>query len=1581
MATVIEELIIALRADGGKLREELAKLLNESKRTGRESEQAMRPFQTALERVRAEVRAGLRPLAEYRDELKRQEAQLRATAAAQDKNSAEYRRTVDELAAVKRELAQVTTELSTQETRLTKLGGSLTRWGGALSIGVTAPLALLGGTGLRSAQQLEVFQQTLDTLIGDADRARAVFEELYEFDTQTTFAWPNLSKAVTLLAAFDTEAEDILPTLARLGDIASGVNMQIDELAELYGKARVQGRLFAQDINQLQGRGIPIVQELARQFGVTEDQVRELVAEGRVGFAELERAIIALTEEGGKFHGLMQAQTDTSAGRMMALRKEFEQVTDLIGQTLIPHVDKGVTAARSLVEWFVNLDERTQSLIVNFGLFAAASGPLLIALGQTLVAVQRVTGALAAARAAGLLAFGPAGWVVLGATVVLGLAGAFSGRRDSLDAAVERARDALAGGDTKSLLTALEKVEQSASGDVKTAIAELREEIERTGEVAEETRGKLAALLTDAQVAPLQAQLAALRVQRESLLERRGMIATPAAFDPAATEAEIERLRAEGNALLDAGREAEAAAIAERIRVLEASLYMSEAEWERTRRQSEAMLANVDGQIAAVDAQIADIEARLAALTGATPDTAQGGATPTATPAGATTGTGKKSKTKAEVLADLEEARRVARETAVLHGETLEALAAETQANIAATSRAINALLSDLGLDAADEDAQRLAAELRALEAEAERLRDATTPRKLGAQAVAEVDEVTREALKVMSRLDDALAAIESRRAAGFITDAQATREELKAVSDALDDLSGMYTRLAPEHQAYYRDLTLRNRELEAQVHRIEAAEQRAARARQYRVEQQMQLDHTGAAPTFASREEQREWLAARREQRNAALRARNERIIARRELVAEAHRFGVDISEAMRQGSEEGLRELEASLVARLDELGDDPSAAPFMGLLTRVRIALAEIEAEIRERERRVANMARLNRDPARLRDMRAAEVLGPSAGMATGMTPEEIADALRASPAGRRAREAAYWADVRYRQGVLQRAWAAERDGQEALGPSAGMSTGFDTPQALFQAFPALQRRQLLAQLAEDMAMAELRAQAFGDELGGAEEKARLLQSAVTALLSLGLAPTSDTIQQLVDDMQHWQGVIDEAAAQEARVQRFQDAVETARASLGELPGPLKANIATLREYRDSLDMSEEGAAELAAELDRLIAGLERLQAIEDSNLAKLAEGLGDAASISTGLAAGITRASVDVAEGLSMIADEGETLPGVARVIAGVATALETVAQAAEDGGLSADEAFDLLGGIASVAGEVIGTLTGIPGLGQVVAASFELVKAAIGDVSDDLAEIREQVDQTARRSTYLSRDLLQSFADEYTRRVSRGGIAGSFGATKAELDEEAFDAAVSVAESFGAAIASALSGADWREALDLGLDRMIRDQLIEAFILSPEVQTLIRRMVEFWQTAWEDGQLSTEELAEWERLRAELLAAGEAARKQLEELGLLDDEKPEAPRSTGARITELTGPSRDFFADLLAPLRNLGAQLSVLQDIRNILAARLPAGGATIGAGGVTITGPITITAAGHGFDARALFDELSRIAQRRARGV
>ena len=516
-----------------------------------------------------------------------------------------------------------------------------------------------------------------------------------------------------------------------------------------------------------------------------------------------------------------------------------------------------------------------------------------------------------------------------------------------------------------------------------------------------------------------------------------------------------------------------------------------------------------------------------------------------------------------------------------------------------------------------------------------------------------------------------------------------------------------------------------------------------------------------------------------------------------------------------------------------------------------------------------------------------------------------------------------------------------------------------------------------------LSAAMDLAASKAAALGEAYDLLKEQMGLLRSAVMELIENGLDPASPAVQEFVEKFVELGDAVQAAADQETRLKAFGDAVAFAKDALGEMPGPLEANIETLRAYLASLDMTQEGAAELAAELERLIAALLKMKVAQDSKLGEFAGDVRELSSLMPGLGSVFARSTADIAEGLHLIAETDNDLEGVALVIRGVANAIEGLSAAASDGGLNGNQVMELIGGIAGVAGEAIGALTGIPGLGKVVSAAFQLITAAVGDLGNGLQEIQEQIDQTVKTTPLLARETLDAFASEYTRRVSRGGIAGSFGASKAELDEEAFNAAVELAGSFANVFATSLASADFAESLDLGFDKLIRDQLIEAFILSPEVQAQIQALVEFWQKAWADGTLDDEERDRWERLKQGLIESGRATREQLRELGLLEDEQASKTRAGGARITDLTGPARDHFADLLAPLRNLGAQLTAMQDIRNILDARLPKvgvwnGGATVTAGGPSIH--IDTVKIDRVSDARSLFGELSRIASRLERG-
>lgn len=205
-----------------------------------------------------------------------------------------------------------------------------------------AGAAIVGGltagakAGIDFNSAIEQTTVSLSTMLGSQEKANDLIGEMTAFAAKTPYEFPELADSTKKLLAFGVAQENIIPTMTMLGDISAGLGINVSELAELYGKAKVQGRLFAEDVNQLTGRGIPVIQEFAKQFGVSESEVRGLVEAGKIGFPELQTALESLTGESGKFGGLMAAQSQTFAGQWSTLKDTINQT---MGQAMKPIFD------------------------------------------------------------------------------------------------------------------------------------------------------------------------------------------------------------------------------------------------------------------------------------------------------------------------------------------------------------------------------------------------------------------------------------------------------------------------------------------------------------------------------------------------------------------------------------------------------------------------------------------------------------------------------------------------------------------------------------------------------------------------------------------------------------------------------------------------------------------------------------------------------------------------------------------------------------------------------------------------------------------------------------------------------------------------------------------------------------------------------------------------------------------------------------------------------------------------------------------------------------------------------------------
>lgn len=311
--------------------------------------------------------------------------------------------------------------------QIQSVGQRLMGFGQQLTLGLTLPIAAVTTLGLKFNATKEQALVSFGVLLKSGEKAKQLFSELSKFSADTPFEMPEIQTAAKSLLAFGVAQEQVLPTLTRIGDIASGINVPMTELAEIYGKAKTQGRLFADDINQLTGRGIPIIQELAKQFGVSEDKVKGLVESGKIGFPQLEKAFADMTGEGGQFAGMMAAQSKTFSGQMSTLadaaNTTLGQLTEPLFNLIKENLPAVIAVLTQLGTGFNDLSPVIKNIILAILAFAAALGPALIIIGGIITAIGTLVGAFASI-ASGIAAIGG---LSVALPIIAGVVAAISG--------------------------------------------------------------------------------------------------------------------------------------------------------------------------------------------------------------------------------------------------------------------------------------------------------------------------------------------------------------------------------------------------------------------------------------------------------------------------------------------------------------------------------------------------------------------------------------------------------------------------------------------------------------------------------------------------------------------------------------------------------------------------------------------------------------------------------------------------------------------------------------------------------------------------------------------------------------------------------------------------------------------------------------------------------------------------------------------------------------------------------------------------------------------------------------------------
>lgn len=296
-------------------------------------------------------------------------------------------------------------------------------------------------------QQLEI---SFKTMLGSGEQANELLAQLAQTAASTPFDLQGIASSAKNMLAYGFAADQVNETIVRLGNVAAGLSQPLGDIVYLYGSLRASGRVTNIDIRQFANRGIPIYEELAKVLGKSVSEINSLVSAGKVGFSDIEQAFQNMTNKGGKFYNLMQAQSESLTGQISNLQDNIDMMFNELGKASEGVLSSGVKAVAYLVENYEKIGKVIAGLIVTYGVYrtavitnialtkgwAVATRVDAIAKGIQTIATNAAT--LSTNRLTAAMLANPYGAIAVALTAVIAAMWAFS---DSTSAAEKAQKD------------------------------------------------------------------------------------------------------------------------------------------------------------------------------------------------------------------------------------------------------------------------------------------------------------------------------------------------------------------------------------------------------------------------------------------------------------------------------------------------------------------------------------------------------------------------------------------------------------------------------------------------------------------------------------------------------------------------------------------------------------------------------------------------------------------------------------------------------------------------------------------------------------------------------------------------------------------------------------------------------------------------------------------------------------------------------------------------------------------------------------------------------------------------------------
>jgi tape measure domain-containing protein len=290
---------------------------------------------------------------------------------------------------------------------MAKIGSSLSSLGTSLSVGLTAPLLLLGKSALQTSAQMEQISVSFEVFTGSAETAKEMLGQLKDQAIKSPMQFQDITKGAQTLLGYGLTASQVIPITRMLGDVSGGNADKFSRLSLAFGQVNAAGRLMGQEARQMINAGFNPLQAIADKTGVSMAVLTKRMHDGQISVKDVGDAFIYATSEGGRFFGMADRQSQTLQGSFNKLQESAKFALGEIGTAINQELNVG-SGLREFAGFINELKDRFMQLTpeakeMNLKLIAIgiSIGPIILSIGSLISFVNKLSVSLASLSLSG----------------------------------------------------------------------------------------------------------------------------------------------------------------------------------------------------------------------------------------------------------------------------------------------------------------------------------------------------------------------------------------------------------------------------------------------------------------------------------------------------------------------------------------------------------------------------------------------------------------------------------------------------------------------------------------------------------------------------------------------------------------------------------------------------------------------------------------------------------------------------------------------------------------------------------------------------------------------------------------------------------------------------------------------------------------------------------------------------------------------------------------------------------------------------------------------------------------------------